>query len=66
MVTGSPSVAIRIYTMEEISEIERSLVETDGDVDSSIFVIHLNIQWYFLCWQGEKIRGISWEGENHL
>lgn len=32
MVTGSPSVAIRIYTMEEISEIERSLVETDGDV----------------------------------
>lgn len=33
MVTGSPSVAIRIYTMDEINELERSVDESDGDVD---------------------------------
>jgi len=33
MVTGSPSVAIRIYTMDEINELERSMDESDRDVD---------------------------------
>eukprot|EP00804_Cyclotella_cryptica_P002599 CCRYP_010426-RB/>CCRYP_010426-RB protein AED:0.13 eAED:0.13 QI:260/1/0.75/1/1/0.75/4/0/384 len=33
MVTGSPSVAIRIYTVDEVNELERSLVETEDDVD---------------------------------
>ncbi|KAL7519323.1 hypothetical protein ACHAWX_004790 [Stephanocyclus meneghinianus] len=33
MVTGSPSVAMRFYTMDEINELERRMDESDGDVE---------------------------------
>lgn len=33
MVTGSPSVAMRFYTMDEINELERRVDESDGDLE---------------------------------